>query len=379
MCGILYKHNLDGSPVNEAILNQFDKQRARGVEGFGIYDGQHIVKATTEDKILDWLCKKDSPLLLMHHRYPTSTPNTKATAHPFTTGNFFGKTQYILVHNGCIDNALERRAEHVGLGIKYQSYRNHQFNDSEALLWDFALKMERNTPMDEIHGDIAFICVKTINGKLSKLYFGRNAYRPLKFYRNKQGIELSSEGKGNEVTTNKLYSYDYQSKRLTKQAMTFNSWKKWKNNAPYYDSGPYDADYSDDFSVDDAGSWLPPKTRRKLQKYLLKPRVVTTAPILTPDEIDAEWPSLMPTHEEIATAANAYMVKAHGHFEQAYWFVEDDYDKACNKMDTRENVKERFLLETVLSYINDDPEYLDEESVSSLFEAVWQQQHLAVV
>src|SRR5258708_5853048 len=104
MCGIIYSHNFEGLPVNNDVLQQYDKQKTRGQQGFGIFDGQkmNMIHAAKEDKILKWLCRYDSNLLLMHHRFPTSTINVKRAAHPFSTKKYLGDTQYILVHNGSI-------------------------------------------------------------------------------------------------------------------------------------------------------------------------------------------------------------------------------------------------------------------------------------
>lgn len=185
-----------------------------------MFDGQfkHMIHATQEDGILKWLVKYDSNLILMHHRFPTSTINVKKAAHPFSTKKYFGKTQYILVHNGAIRNSHELFEKHQELGIEYHSLlQDMTFNDSESLLWDFALYMEGKQQDLKVEGGIAFICLKLVKGKLEKLYFGRNDCNPLNMFRDKEGIMLSSVGKGESIDINQLHTWDYQRKRLTKR------------------------------------------------------------------------------------------------------------------------------------------------------------------
>ena len=92
MCGIVYAEDFNGNPVNNSIMQIFDKQRHRGTQGFGLFDGQemNMVHETKEDSILKWLVKYDSNQLLFHHRNPTSTINVKRAAHPFSTKKYFG-------------------------------------------------------------------------------------------------------------------------------------------------------------------------------------------------------------------------------------------------------------------------------------------------
>lgn len=223
MCGIVYAQDFKGKSVNERVFDQYTQQRNRGIQGFGLYDGKenHIVKTPSESKIVDWLIKYDSHLLLFHHRYPTSTKNTKQTAHPFSTKKHFGDNEYILVHNGHIYNAYSLKNEHEKLGIKYSGLDgDHKFNDSEALLWDFALYMEGIQDKPKAYGNIAFVCIKKYKGKLDKLYFGRNN-NPLHIHLDKAGLMLSSEGKGDNIEAGKLYTFEYGTKNLTNKDLVF--------------------------------------------------------------------------------------------------------------------------------------------------------------
>lgn len=178
MCGIIFAESFVNHDVTPVILTQYEKQKNRGTEGFGLYDrnANHLVRSTTEHGIKKWLSKYQATSVLFHHRFPTSTDNTKNACHPFSTKDYFD-TNYVLVHNGWISNAYELATAHEKLGIEYHSVQDDgRFNDSEALLWDVALYLEGKQDSLKARGPIAFICIATpSDGRKSKhLFFGRN-------------------------------------------------------------------------------------------------------------------------------------------------------------------------------------------------------------
>lgn len=270
-----------GNPVNNALLNQYDKQKHRGQQGFGVYDGKfdNMVHESKEDSILKWLVKYESPLLLMHHRFPTSTINVKRAAHPFSTKDYFNKgrgkknkVEYILVHNGGIRNAEELYNKHFDMDIDYHSVlEDLTFNDSEALLWDFALTMEGKQKELTAKGGIAFIALRLAGGKLDKLYFARNYSSPLKMKRTNDGISLASELEdGEPIPVDVLHTWNYKLKRLTTKKFEVPSGYKvtsnYSNNSSNYcsngTSGAYTpgsyasrrySSYYDDCNCDEVG------------------------------------------------------------------------------------------------------------------------------
>lgn len=222
---------MTGNSVNELIWKQFNAQISRGVDGFGTFNGEKIFKTPKLRKMRSYLRKdqNDSDFLMFHHRFPTSTVNVTRAAHPFSTGDFFDKparkkngkqmdamkVQYVLVHNGGISNPQELKAEHEKLGIKYSStLDNGTFNDSEALLWDFALTMENRQKELKAYGGIAFVAVKLVNGEIESMFWGRNAGRPLKVHKTGKGILISSEGMGQETEVSRLYTYSWSKHRI---------------------------------------------------------------------------------------------------------------------------------------------------------------------
>src|SRR5258708_39100843 len=74
------------------------------------------------------------------------------------------------------------------------------------------------------YGAIAFICLKLVKGRLEKMYFARNS-NPLNMTRDKAGVTLSSEGEGEPIDSQTLYTFNYALKRLTKKAFHLESWK----------------------------------------------------------------------------------------------------------------------------------------------------------
>lgn len=418
MCGIVYSHNFNGQPVNNDILNRFDAQRNRGVDGFGLFtqfkDGvRNLVKEVTEDGILNYLIRNESDLILFHHRYPTSTDNTKRTAHPFTTKDYFGKTQYILVHNGRIKNSYTRKYEHEKLGITYQSEAKKKFNDSEALLWDFALYQEGKQDSMEVVGDIAFICARITDGTLDKLYFARNHMRPLKYWYDNSGLTLASEGKdGESVKVNTLYEFDYANKELSERdCFTLKYWQENKGGYNYEDyeykgntchnfqlQNPHSpVDTYDDHAT--AGNWLSDELKKKYRKFLpgysgsqyeyqqneqtgLYEPIETYdyneyeddfGPIMTEAELDELFDTYIPSKADVQALALDYLSRSQGNFEQAYWLLEDDYVEKVNQPDlSKTDMEEVRDMEKALDLIMDDPEYLDQTSVSSIWSALCQ-------
>lgn len=379
-------------------MQQFDLQRHRGTEGFGLFDGQemNMVHAAKEDRILRWLVRYDSNLILFHHRNPTSTINVKKAAHPFTTHNKFGDNQYILVHNGHINNSRVLYEEHKKQGIKYQSkLKDGTFNDSEALLWDFANVMEGNKEDLSVRGQIAFICLKLVKGKLDKMYFGRNV-SPLNLERNKNGISLSSEGEGQPIDPHTLYTYSYKANRLTDKHFSIPQYETYGNHQSRLPA-----------TTNQAGNWLPEYLRTKYKEDIARAwwdkehdydregnpigfddddYVINEAGIYVPahpfddyedeyelseDELEELELSEPPTMAEVECRALEYLCRCNGLLETAYWFAENDYTLAQDLPMTPNNQFELMLIESTMNYLENDPDNRDAHSVSKLWREVW--------
>jgi predicted glutamine amidotransferase len=329
------------------IIQQFQNQRLRGIEGFGVFDGQfkNIVKTPYENKILDWLKRYPSKELLFHHRMPTSTDNVKNACHPFSTHKFF-KTNYILVHNGWISNASELYEKHKKLGIVYASEQiDGRFNDSEALLWDFALYKEGKQTAMQARGPVAFICI-ALDKSGDKLYYARNS-NPLKIHRTKKHILLSSEGKGIMIEAYKLHSFDYKTREVTKEDITL---------AQYiYSGGDYNPHTSGfGYSGGDNGGWY--DTDGKYHAWSYNPRHAYDE-----DDEFAEIQSIIGEKDELGLDDEPddyekeiqeiyyeYLERVNGVFEDMFYMVQADIEMTSSQPDDPAAVSETMKLEAVL-------------------------------
>lgn len=416
MCGIVVKRNFDGTPVNEAIFDQYFAQRARGIEGFGLFDGEYLnmVKSVTEEKILKWLSKYDSDFIMFHHRFPTSTANVKRAAHPISTKDYFGDTQYIMVHNGMIRNDDKLFEKHAELGIPYSTWLDDlSFNDSECLLWELALTLEGKQPKVETRGYLAFVMLKLVKGELTTMYFGRDG-APLHLFRDNGTIELSSEGRGDNIDEDKLYSYNVKLNRLTDKKMLFTEYVaipaytgELYNGRSYgstYDDvcsqgrtlGDYDQnrdlhwssaenkwlsreemiyrgyatplDIEEEYEQNEAGFWIPARENSYPDAAYLG----------NDDEEydDDEYAELQrqhaPTIQEVEDFVLDELCKHQGNLDQTYNALEAEYnDVYQDHLITRECIEELFMLERALAWVENDPEYKSASSISSKWEAIW--------
>lgn len=382
MCGLVYSQSFDGTPVNNDVLQQFDLQRHRGTEGFGIYDGQYLnmVHATKEDKILKWLVKYDSNILLMHHRYPTSTENVKKAAHPFSTRQHFDKHEYILAHNGVIKNAYKQFEEHQERGIEYQSLLDTwKFNDSEALLWDFALFMEGHTESMQSIGDIAFIALRKTDGVLTDMFYYRNNGRPLHMSWTTKRMELSSEGYGDMVPANTLHTWDYQTEEFQTSSLILPESVITYSPSTFRDNRAT-RNYGNSFEVprdwdDDEIPFATTQEATRLKKIIEARYPELYSATTEGEDMEEEMEVIAgPSRSDAEITAMDYIATYKGHFEQAYWAVELDYDAICEEVAYRPSVariKYKRLLEAVMEYITTDPEYENEESISSLWKHMY--------
>lgn len=155
---------------------------------------------------------------------PTSTPNVREGCHPYSTKDYF-ENNYILVHNGVVRNTETLQAEHKKLGIDYVSLQETgRFNDSEALAYDIARYLEGEKTYITAAGSIAFIAIKRDKaGKPMTLFFGRNNGNPLRMKKTKFSLTLSSEGEGELIEANYIYSFSYDTYELTRRECTIPS------------------------------------------------------------------------------------------------------------------------------------------------------------
>jgi hypothetical protein len=241
MCGIIAAFNSDNKPVNEWVIDTYEEQVGRGEKGFGIVlidkDGSYKLKRATEPvKALVDLNLHESSMILMHHRYPTSTDNYLDQTHPIKVSDGSLNYDYLVVHNGVIINDKDLKKEHEALGFVYNTayittHKEEVFNDSECVAIEVARFIEEQTDKIGAIGSNAFLALqigKDIKnkGKVVKVFFGRNdGSSPLNMSASKTRIRVSSEGAGDEVKPFLLYSFAPGSNKFKKRKMKFEAKK----------------------------------------------------------------------------------------------------------------------------------------------------------
>lgn len=214
MCGLIgvFYTGKNKKHVNEIALNQFEDQKERGINGFGIIKindkmGYKIDRATEGYKFMWDIHHNPVRAVIVHHRIPTGSDNTLKQTHPIVVDNGSLKYKYLLVHNGVIRNDCELKAEHEALGFIYTTVDGTKFNDSECVAIELARFIENQIDRVGIIGSAAFIGVQIDKktDKVIKLFFGRNEGNPLNLAKTRNKMFISSTGPGSQVAPFKLY------------------------------------------------------------------------------------------------------------------------------------------------------------------------------
>ena len=237
MCGIIggFHTGKDAPPVNEWALKTFEDQHERGMKGFGIVEWKQdskpvVLRACEPAKFMFDIHAKQYPMMLVHHRTPTSTPNWMDQTHPIVVHDGSLAHDYLVVHNGVLRNEDELYKEHTEvLGFQYQTAlidekKKISFNDSEALAIEVARFIEKQVSCIGARGSAAFIALQLDkeSGKVEELFFGRNEGNPLKMGKTRGKLHLSSEGEGDLIQPFILYSCKLEGDmELSKRPMTF--------------------------------------------------------------------------------------------------------------------------------------------------------------
>lgn len=238
MCGIIagFHTGKGATPVNQWAIDQYEDQHSRGSQGFGIIGFKEggaikVLRSTEPAKFMFDLHSQNFPMMMVHHRMPTSTANKIKQTHPILVDNGSLAHAYLIIHNGVIRNANELFSQHVNeLGFSYQTAEEtlkpniYRFNDSEALAIEVARFIEKQTEKIGAKGSAAFIALQ-IDRKTQKplkVFFGRNDSNPLKMGKSRGKMHLSSEGEGELIQPFFLYSCPLKGEMpLTKTALEF--------------------------------------------------------------------------------------------------------------------------------------------------------------
>jgi len=225
------------------VLELFSKQQTRGREGFGYialdenWNMLGVHRAKYEFEIRKMLNAEKAPIILFHHRMPTSTKNTLGTTHPFFVSHDELEYDYYWAHNGGISNKEELKKKHNEEGYDYQSefmehtyamYNNGvteslssgstHYNDSECLAIEMSKYSEGLTDEVGIKGAAAFwgIRLKKGTNEVVSFFYGKNAGRDLCITNQKKYHGITSIT-GREVDELKLFSLDKGDPQLYEQ------------------------------------------------------------------------------------------------------------------------------------------------------------------
>jgi predicted glutamine amidotransferase len=261
MCGITYVQRDTNIKANKMTYNRFEKQRHRGTQGFGFvgiemrddrkFYIESVERSENESGIKTKLDNAKAPIILFHHRYPTSTENIEEATHPIFVSHLgLLEYDYLVVHNGVITNCDELKKSHEEMGFDYTTKiitrvvtetraniyerATEKFNDSEAMAIDLALTIEgKQTQMRSV-GNIATIAIAFDRDtkEVKKLYFGRNIGNPLVMEKQKEAIVISSEGKGDIVAMDILNEYSFETGITTSRPFTFGKTYTYKREEP---------------------------------------------------------------------------------------------------------------------------------------------------
>lgn len=231
MCGIITAISKKEN-VNDKVLAQFQNQISRGTQGFGAVfvneDQTFKVKRSTDQvKAIVDMNLNESKFIMFHHRYPTSSANLTEQTHPLFISDDDFKHDYLVIHNGVIQNDEELLKEHEGMGFsyktKYSDFNRDKFNDSEGLAIEIARYLEKETTMINVEGSAAFVCLQIDKKKqtVTNVLYGTNGSSPLKVDISDDEIFLSSTGKGIDVPKNTLFNIKVKSLKITESPLVF--------------------------------------------------------------------------------------------------------------------------------------------------------------
>ena len=258
MCGLVGILSQEGGEENQDfIMNQFQEQVSRGEKGFGLIeagkDKIKVKRAVSGYKAMVDVARANSPILLFHHRQPTSTDNTIQQTHPILVSHEELAYDYLIMHNGIIRNSTALYKKHTEeLGYVYTTktlevtqygsyYQTEKFNDTEAMAIELARYLDKLIPEVTIEGSMAFMGVR-VNKKTRKahsVFWGHNGSNPLRVKIEGKTIKMASElteGENaeeniiNEITMTNFFKKDKKKleDKITTEKLKFFEEKKDK-------------------------------------------------------------------------------------------------------------------------------------------------------
>jgi hypothetical protein len=209
MCGIIgLISRQGGEEAQDFILDQFEEQKTRGSQGFGLIrvnkNQVKVKRATETTRALFDVSRTQDPIMLFHHRMPTSTRNSVSQTHPMEITHDELEFDYLVLHNGVIRNTEELYKIHTEeLGYAYKTkentaqtyYHNKAFNDTESFAIELARFLDGKGEEIGSFGSQAFlgIKIKKTTQKPHSIFWGTNESNPLIWDETPLGLVIASE------------------------------------------------------------------------------------------------------------------------------------------------------------------------------------------
>jgi len=238
MCGIVTVINNNNKKASKSVFKRYKEQEKRGTQGYGavaIEDNKVArIYRSEDEKGIRQIHNDTAPVMLFHHRTPTSTPNLEDCTHPIFVSNDTLDHDYLVVHNGVISNDITLKTEFEKAGFKYtttvcQYYKTRDgykpngrevFNDSESLAIDLAIAIEEGSTKTKAYGSIAFVVLqyRKDNKELLNIFYGRNDRNPLVLDTSNGNIIIASEGYGDSILAHRLFKMSMPNRVITDRA-----------------------------------------------------------------------------------------------------------------------------------------------------------------
>lgn len=262
MCGLAFVATKKQKQTGKRVYDLYAKQKSRGKDGFGyitIQDGKltGVHRALNEDSIKETIFNETAEMILFHHRFPTSTPNTKGTTHPIFVSNDELEYDYYVMHNGVISNHKVLHDKHVELGYKYTTEYEEQtfakykdsdvfeyitngvtkYNDSECLAIEIARYFETKSDCIDITGAAAVMGVVLKKGtdEVIDVFYGQNFGRSLARQDRKGWTLIASEGPGKEVKQMSFFHINPKTFETFESEMKMDEGHQKKHYGYHYD------------------------------------------------------------------------------------------------------------------------------------------------
>lgn len=241
MCGItgaLYAQKKNNKPIDvlRRATDLYEEQTSRGKQGFGAAvveaDGNVRVYRSCEpvgvmvDMRLHERLHGTATGCVFHHRYPTSTQNTLDQTHPILVSHDSLKRDYLIVHNGVIQNDKAVKELHDKAGFAYTTLLSDgSFNDSETCAIEFARAIEKPTRTIRTRGGqaMAALAIEKKTGKVHALHLIRHKNPLIVDVDNTSGyVEFASELRsGAELPEDVLHTFYADSMKLVTRKLQF--------------------------------------------------------------------------------------------------------------------------------------------------------------